>query len=136
MTAFPVFYIRLVTARWQSWYALPLRLIVGYGFMEHGYTKLARGPDSFVAILHALGMPFPALLAWATILVELLGGLAVLAGAFIPIASIPMTAVLLVAIAMVHLPNTTLALWKRVEESACGSAGNDKEPQAERTAWR
>jgi hypothetical protein len=29
-----------------------------------------------------------------------------------------------------------LALWKRVEESACGSAGNDKEPQAERTAWR
>jgi putative oxidoreductase len=105
MTAFPVFYIRLVTARWQSWYALALRLIVGYGFMEHGYAKLARGPDSFVAILHALGMPFPALLAWATILVELLGGLAVLAGAFIPIASIPMTAVLPVAIATVHLPN-------------------------------
>lgn len=32
--------------------------------------------------------------------------------------------------------NTTLALWKRVDESACGSAGNDKESQAERTAWR
>jgi len=31
---------------------------------------------------------------------------------------------------------TTLALWKRVEESACGSGGNDKESQAERTAWR
>ena len=32
--------------------------------------------------------------------------------------------------------NATLALWKRVEESACGSAGNDKGSQAERTAWR
>ena len=32
--------------------------------------------------------------------------------------------------------STTLALWKRVEESACGSGGTDKEPQAERTAWR
>jgi transposase len=31
---------------------------------------------------------------------------------------------------------TTLALWRRVEESACGSGGNDKESPAERTAWR
>jgi hypothetical protein len=32
--------------------------------------------------------------------------------------------------------STTLALWKHAEKSADGSAGNDKEPQAERTAWR
>jgi hypothetical protein len=41
----------------EAWYAIPLRLIVGYGFMEHGYAKLARGPDDFANILHALGMP-------------------------------------------------------------------------------
>jgi putative oxidoreductase len=64
----------------EDWYAIPLRLIVGYGFMEHGYAKLARGPDDFAAILHALGMPAAALLSWATVLVELLGGFAVLAG--------------------------------------------------------
>lgn len=23
-----------------GWYAVPLRLIVGYGFFEHGYAKL------------------------------------------------------------------------------------------------
>jgi putative oxidoreductase len=79
-------------------------LIVGYGFMAHGYAKLARGPDNFANILHALGMPAPTLLSWTTVLVELLGGLAVLAGAFIPLASIPMTVVLLVAILTVHLP--------------------------------
>ena len=26
------------------WAPVPLRLIVGYGFMEHGFAKLARGP--------------------------------------------------------------------------------------------
>ena len=35
------------------WSALPLRLIVGYGFAAHGYAKLARGPDAFIDILHA-----------------------------------------------------------------------------------
>jgi len=79
-------------------------LIVGYGFMEHGYAKLARGPDNFANILHALGMPASTLLAWATVLVELLGGLAVFLGAFIPLASVPMAFVLLVAIFTVHLP--------------------------------
>ena len=69
----------------QAWFAIPIRLIVGYGFMEHGYAKLARGPDNFGNILHALGMPAPDLLAWATVLVELLGGLAVFLGAFIQI---------------------------------------------------
>jgi len=84
---------------------MPLRLIVGYGFMEHGYAKLARGADSFTNILHALGTPEPALLAWATIGVELFCGLAVLLGLFIPLVSIPMIVVLLVAILTVHLPN-------------------------------
>jgi putative oxidoreductase len=86
------------------WYAIPLRLIIGFGFMEHGYAKLVRGPESFIGILHALGMPAPELLAWATIFIELVGGLAVLVGAFVPLASIPMAVVLLVAIFSVHLP--------------------------------
>ena len=97
-------YARLTTLLEGAWYAIPLRLMVGYGFMEHGYAKLARGPESFVNILHAIGVPEPSLLAGLTILVELVGGFAVLVGAFIPLASIPMAAVLLVAVFTVHLP--------------------------------
>jgi putative oxidoreductase len=85
------------------WSALPLRLIVGYGFMEHGYAKLIHGPERFVAILHALAVPAPELMAWATIMVELLGGLAVLLGAFIPLASVPLACVLLTAMFTAHL---------------------------------
>src|ERR1700752_1000577 len=86
------------------WAPIPLRLIVGYGFLEHGFAKLARGPDAFPAILQALGVPSPHLMGWLTILVEILGGLAVLLGALVPLASIPMAAVLLVAVFTVHLP--------------------------------
>ena len=88
-----------------SWYALPLRLIVGFGFVEHGYAKLSRGVDAFAAILHAMGTPFADLLGLATIIVEIAGGLLILAGAFMPVAAVPMIVVLLVAIFTVHLPN-------------------------------
>ena len=86
------------------WAPIPLRLIVGYGFMEHGVAKLARGPDAFPAILQALGVPAPHFMGWLTILVEIVGGFAVLLGALVPLASIPMGAVLLVAMITVHLP--------------------------------
>ena len=86
------------------WAAMPVRLIVGYGFMEHGFAKLSRGPETFAAILHTMGVPAPHLMAWLTILTELIGGLAVLLGAFVPLVSLPMAAVLLVAMLTVHLP--------------------------------
>jgi putative oxidoreductase len=79
-------------------------LIVGYGFMEHGFAKLGKGPDVFAAILHALDVPAPHWMAWLTILIEIVGGFAVLLGAFVSLASIPMAAVLLVAMFTVHLP--------------------------------
>ena len=94
----------LSRASLTRWAPIPLRLIVGYGFMQHGFAKLSRGPDAFAILLHALGVPAPHLMAWLTILVEVFGGLAVLLGAFIPYASLPMAAVLLVAMFTVHLP--------------------------------
>src|SRR5258708_10280811 len=86
------------------WAPIPLRLIVGYGFMEHGFAKLSKGPENFAAILHALSVPVPHFMAWLTILTELIGGLAVLLGAFIPLVSLPMAVLLFVAIFTVHLP--------------------------------
>ena len=46
------------TTRWASlqqstlarWAPIPLRLIIGYGFMEHGFAKLSRGPEAFAAM--------------------------------------------------------------------------------------
>jgi putative oxidoreductase len=88
----------------ERWPLLPLRLIVGFGFMEHGFAKLAKGPGAFADILQAMGVPGPHFMAWSTILVEILGGLAVILGVFVTLASLPMAAVLLVAMVTVHLP--------------------------------
>jgi len=88
-----------------AWYAIPIRLIVGFGFMQHGYAKLARGPEDFIHVLYAIGVPSAFLLGWATIIAELLGGLFIFVGALVPLATIPMVIVLLVAILTVHLPN-------------------------------
>jgi putative oxidoreductase len=88
----------------RDWAPLPIRLIVGYGFMAHGFAKLTRGPETFAVVLHTLGVPLPDLAAWATTAVEILGGAAVFTGLLIPIASIPLAVVLLTAIFTVHLP--------------------------------
>ena len=92
---------RLPVAKWAP---IPLRLIVGYGFMEHGFAKLARGPDIFANILHAIGAPLSHFMAWSTILIEIFGGLAVLLGAAVALVSLPMAGVLFVAMFTVHLP--------------------------------
>jgi putative oxidoreductase len=89
--------------KFAYWAPLPMRLIIGYGFMAHGYAKIVKHPEVFANILHALGVPAPHFMAWATIVIELLGGLAILLGAFVPLVSIPMAAVLLVATLTVHL---------------------------------
>jgi len=90
-----------LAARWAP---ISLRLIVGYGFMEHGFAKLSKGPENFAAILHSIDVPAAHFVAWLTILTELIGGLAVLLGAFVPLISLPMAALLFVAIFAVHLP--------------------------------
>ncbi len=87
-----------------GWFAVPLRLIVGYGFIAHGVAKVMNGPSHFADSLHALGVPAASVMSWLTISFELIGGIAVLAGAWIPLVSVPLAAILLVAAITVHLP--------------------------------
>jgi len=56
-------------------------------------------------MLGALGVPAPHFMTWVSILTEVLGGLAVLVGGFVTVASIPMAMLLFAAIFTVHLPN-------------------------------
>jgi putative oxidoreductase len=84
-----------ISSAMQRYAALPLRVIVGGGFIQHGWAKILKGPDAFAAILQALHVPFPHLSAYLTISVELLGGAALLFGAFIAWASVPAIVVLL-----------------------------------------
>jgi len=86
-----------------QWALVPLRMIVGVGFAAHGYAKLARGPEHFAAILAALGIPSPGPMAWATSLLELGGGIALMLGAFVVPLSVPLALVMAIALFEVHL---------------------------------
>src|SRR5215510_7963144 len=88
---------------WGQWVPLPLRLVIGYGFLVHGWAKLSRGPAGFARLLEQIGAPLPEATAWASTLIEVLGGLAILAGAFVAAVSLPLIVLMLVAMFTVHL---------------------------------
>ena len=110
----------LASSLLARWAPLPLRLIVGYGFIVHGYAKLSRGPETFAAVLHTIGVPQPHVLAWLTTLVELVGGAAILVGAFVPVAAVPMAIVLMTALLTIHLPYGFFSV-RLVEVTASGT---------------
>src|SRR3954468_12720430 len=85
------------------WAPLPLRLIIGFGFMAHGWAKLSRGPSGFAKLLAQIGTPLPEATAWVSTFVELVGGLAIFVGAFVEVVSIPLIVMMLVAMFTVHL---------------------------------
>jgi putative oxidoreductase len=94
---------KLASGAWRQWATLPLRLVIGYGFMAHGWAKLSRGLEGFAKLLEQIGAPLPAATAWVSTFVELLGGLAILAGAFVAAISVPLIIMMLVAMLTVHL---------------------------------
>jgi len=95
---------RNVRAKCAPYVGVPLRLIVGYGFLEHGLAKWHKGPEAFAAILQAIGVPAPQWMAWFTIATEILSGIAILIGGFVSLVSIPSIILLVVAVLTVHLP--------------------------------
>jgi len=88
---------------WNQWAPLPLRLIIGCGFLVHGMAKWTRGPEGFGKLLHQIGVPFPEFTARMVTLLELFGGLALLAGACVVVVSVPLAISMLVAMLKIHV---------------------------------
>jgi putative oxidoreductase len=88
---------------WSQWAPIPLRLVIGYGFIAHGWAKWSRGPDKFGELLQHVHVPLPQFTAWVVTLLELVGGLAILAGAFVAVVSAPLVISQLVAMFKVQL---------------------------------
>lgn len=88
---------------YHQWAPLFLRLIIGYGYMAHGWAKLSRGPAGFEKLLVQTGVPFPHITSWIAPLVELFGGMAIFVGAFVGITAIPLIFVMLVAMLTVQI---------------------------------
>ena len=77
--------------------SLLLRLIIGYGFMAHGWAKISRGSAGFEKLLKLQGVPLAHFNSVIAPYVELLGGFAILIGAYVVVAAIPLLFTMLVA---------------------------------------
>lgn len=80
-----------------------LRLIIGFGFLAHGWAKLMRGPEAFSHLLTQLHVPAPELMAWISTLTEVFGGLMIMAGLLTSIVALPLIATMLVAMFSIHI---------------------------------
>jgi putative oxidoreductase len=91
----------------KEWAPLPLRLMLGVGFFYHGWLKVFSpgGHQLFAGMLGSLGLPAPELTAWLVAWAEIVGGLALIAGAFVAIVSAVLIVDMLVAMFTVHLPS-------------------------------
>ena len=90
----------------QDWGLLVLRIAVGVVFAVHGAQKLwLFGIDGTAGFLGSLGVPLPQIAAIVVILVELVGGLALLVGLGTRYVAALLAVNMVVALVTVHLAN-------------------------------
>jgi putative oxidoreductase len=64
-----------------GWGILPIRLVIGLVFAMHGGQKLfVFGAAATAGVMTHMGIPMPVIVAWVSIIVEFLGGLAIFFG--------------------------------------------------------
>ena len=90
-----------------EWAPLPIRIVLGIGFIYHGFPKLfsAEGHQMFEGMLTQSGVPAPNIMSYLVGVVEFFGGLILIAGAYVGAVSILLIIDMLVAAFLVHLPN-------------------------------
>ncbi|MGW5682746.1 DoxX family protein [Nonomuraea sp. NPDC003754] len=82
------------------------RLAIGVTFLLHGWAKFTSiGISGVSAMFEQAGVPLPALAAPAVALLEVAGGVALIAGAALPVVGALLALDMVGAIVFVHLPN-------------------------------
>ncbi len=93
------FYRRVVPLSWPI-----VRLAAGFTLFMHGLPKLPLGPTLYAARLAQLGLPNSLAFAWADILIEFAGGIAIMLGLFTRFFAAA-AAIEMAFIAVMYLPN-------------------------------
>ena len=89
-----------------SWAPIPLRLVLGMGFMLHGFQKVAFVGQhwAYVTLLQWIGVPQADSLVWVVAALELIGGVAIVLGAYTRAVTIPLMVHMVVTLVVVHAP--------------------------------
>lgn len=90
-----------IGAAWQPWVATSGRVLLAAIFVLSGIGKLA-DPASSAGYIASVGLPAPQLALWGAIAVELLGGLALIAGYKVRLVAAALAAFSVVTAALFH----------------------------------
>lgn len=97
----------LISGTWAAKWADPalfvLRVTTGLVFLTHGWSKWEAGTEQIAGFLGALNFPMPELFAPILIFIEVVGGVALIAGAFTRLAAKLTGIVAIIALLTVHL---------------------------------
>jgi putative oxidoreductase len=86
-----------------DWVTLVLRLVMGVGFMVHGWAKISRGTAGFGKLLAWIGVPFPQASAAVTSYIELIGGIVLVLGLWTRFTVIPLAITMIVALFTINI---------------------------------
>ncbi len=79
-----------------------LRVVVGVIFIAHGAPAVFRGMEGTTAVMASLGIPLPVIAAWAVRLLELLGGMSLIAGFLVTPIALLLAIHMMMGIVLVH----------------------------------
>jgi putative oxidoreductase len=88
--------------RRRAWVPIPIRMMLGVGFMVDGLAKWNRGPGAFAELLKQERVPLSPR-QWLVTMLEICGGLALLIGAFVALVSISLIFSMLGAMFIVNI---------------------------------
>ena len=90
-----------------AWSPVPIRMVIGVGFIYHGFIKLftSVGHDNFLLLLNDIGVPAAEVFSWGIGALEFFGGIALILGAFMTITNILLLVNMAVAMFWVNFPN-------------------------------
>lgn len=91
----------------NDWGPFPIRMIIGLGFIYHGFIKLFTevGHGNFLRLLNEIGVPAAGAVSWIIGGLEFFGGIALILGAFMTITNTLLLVNMAVAMFSVNLPN-------------------------------
>jgi putative oxidoreductase len=93
-----------------DWGLTVLRVVLGIVFFMHGWQKWSGGIAGTEGFFTSLSIPAPGLMAPLVTLVEIVGGLALIAGVLTRLAALALIVDMLVAMFVFHLPNGFFAM--------------------------
>lgn len=96
-----------MTTTLSRWSPLPLRILLGIGCVHHGWHNVIMADErqAFTWMLREIGTTSPTTLLWIISATSFVGGLALLAGAFVRQLAVPLAVNVAAILFVMHVPN-------------------------------